>query len=324
MSLFRKKQTQFFRQLSPEEQERNSLGNKIKNDFYPHTNEFDYFLDLGFPRVRSQTDFDAYFDWTPKTVAELKTSEVRDLLYAFRDRKISADELTQKIYGFETFGEFVEHTQKELKSTAAAASESTLRMLANEPPSVEWLKFIQLGPIESHIQKWLEDLGDRKSTHSAVGSIFRVRTSELHPYVQAAFIGFRVVYFVLQQNKTEFKVLTTSEAGRSLVNDCVFFRGTAVNPLDVVNSSILEIVDSVIDGLDEKLRTMLGDTPTTENIALTSTPVPFKVSLMAAANGGAMMACIVADPSNCSFYEGSKFNKENQDPRFRKWHPSSI
>jgi hypothetical protein len=324
MGLFRRKQTRVFSELSPELQEGNSLGNRIKNDFYPHTNEFDYFRNLAFPSFRRQSNIDEYFNWAPKTVTEFTPFEIRELLYAFSDQRISIDELTQRVYGFETFGEFVEHTQHELKSSAAAASAKILKMLETEPPSVDWLKHIQFGPIENHIQNWLEDLGDRTSTHSAVGSIFSVRTSELHPYVQAAFIGFRVVYFVLKQNKIEFKVLTTSEAGRSLVNDCVFLRGTATNPLDVVNSSVSELVDSLIDGLDNRIRTLLGDTPTTKNIALTATPVPFKVSLMAAANGGAMMACIVADPSNCLFYEGSYFNKKNQDPKFRKWHPGSI
>lgn len=324
MSLFKKKQTQSFRQLSPEEQERRLLENKIKNDFYPHTNEVDYFLDLGFPGVRSQSNVDPYFNWSPRTVAEFAASEIRDLLYAFQDKKVSRDELTQKIYGFETFGEFIEHTQFELKSSAVAASDNTLKMIEAEPPTVEWINFIHRGSIDSRIQRWLEDLGDRKSTHSAVGSVFSVRTAELNPYIQAATIGFRTVYFVLQQNNVEFKVLTSAEAGLSLVNDCVVFRGTATDPLDVVNSSISEIVESLIDGLDERLKTMLGDRPTTENVALTPTPVPFKVSLEAAANGGAMMACIVSDPSNCVFYEGSRFNKLRQDPSRRKWHPGSI
>jgi hypothetical protein len=324
MGLFKKKQSQFIRQLTPEEQERNALGNRIKNDFYPHTNEFDYFLNLGFPRVRSETDTDEYFNWRPRTAQEFTTSEIKEHLYALRDKVISIDEITQRIFGFNSFGEFVEHTQNELKSSAAAASEMTLKMLETEPPSIDWLKFIQFGPVDGYIKKWLEDLGDRKSTHSSVGSMFSVRTSELQPYVQAAVIGFRVVHFVLQQNKVEFNVLTTTEAGRSLVNDCVFFRGTATDPLDVVNSSVFEVIDGLINGLDEQMRTMLGDTPTTENLSMTPAPVPFKVSLMASANGGAMMACVMADPSNCIFYEGWKFNKQIQDPMFRKWHPGSA
>jgi hypothetical protein len=320
MGLFGKKTQKPFKHFNPLFAEKISLRNRIMNDFYPHTNESFYFFDLAFPETVIKSQINEYHNWAPQAIADFEAQEIKELLHSLENDEITIHELTKLVYGFNTFEEFVDHIQDELKQSTAEASDSTLKKLKSEHLSPSWLEFIKSGPIEPNVSSWLFDLGDRMSTHSAVGSLYGVLNSELRPYAKAASLGFRTVNYVLKKNKYGFHVINSPDAGKSFVNDCIFFRGTAINPLDVLNESAREVVESIIDGLENQLQSMLGTSPTTSNHVLTSAPVPFRISLMAAANGGAMMACIGADASGCRFYEGSFFDRQLQPANNRAWY----
>jgi hypothetical protein len=321
VGLFSKKQSKYFKTDSPEEMERKSLDRQIESLFYPHTNETKYFLDLAFPKTVRISPYESD-NWRPKTSTFLNPSETKTLLHDLKDQRISINQLTNLCFGFDSFGLFIDHVQQELRHSAVAATATTIKLLEEEKPSSEWLNYVQSGLIADNIVTWLEDVGDRTSTHSAVGMWNRVRIAELQPYNEAALIGFRTVSFVLNKNGLKLNIVNTPESGHQLVSDCMFFRGTAINPLEVINEKIREHVDHLIDRLDQQMKSMLGEMPTTENFILTSNPAPFKVSLMAAAKGGAMMACVGTDPSNCKFYERVDFVYKPQDPKERKWFRS--
>ena len=321
MGIFSKKQNQYFKTKSPAEIESASIYREICEFFYPHTNETKYFLDLAFPENVRVHPYERE-NWKPKISKFLSPSETKRYLRDLKDQRISLNQLTNLCFGFDTFGLFIDHVQQELGHNGAAASRTTIQLLEEEKASFAWLQYVQSGPIADNIASWLEDMGDRKSTHSAVGTWKRVRITELQPYKEAALIGFRTTSFVLNKHGQKFKVINTRESGDHLVNDCVGFRGTAINPLDVVDEKIRKLVDTLIDRLDQQIKSMLGETPTTENFFLTANPMPFKVSLMAAANGGAMMACVGTDASNCRFYGPGRFDNKPQDPSEREWFRS--
>ena len=113
--------------------------------------------------------------------------------------------------------------------------------------------------------------------------------------------------------------LAIYEAGQCLVGDCCFVRGAALYPLDVIKDEVKEFVHHLIDGLDAYVKSMLGDKPTKAKVYFSSSPLPYRVTLLQAAHAGAMMASIGADPSNCKFYKGFGFDKQLQDPTERKW-----
>lgn len=304
--------------ISPERAERDELYSKAKSFFYPHTNEREYFFKLAFPETFSKSE-DPYYSWMPKMSKTFSPQDVKTLIIEFLDQKISLDELTHLLFDFKTFGEFIDYTQDEKGIGATAVSEYTENLIKSEQLSAEWLQEIASGYVDRVTTSWLEDLGDRKSTHSSVGSLFQVRVTESLPYEEAAVIGFRAINYVIKKNGGKFNVYTSQEAGNRLVGDCCTFRGTAVNPLDLLNSDVKEFVDRLIDGLDERLKLMLGESPTKDKVFFSGDPMPYRDTLMAAANGGAMMASIGFDPSACKFFDGYGLNKQVREPHRSQW-----
>jgi hypothetical protein len=304
--------------VSPERAERDALYSRAKPFFYPHINEREYFFKLAYPETFTKSA-DEYFNWMPRMYKSLSPQEVKTLIIEFLDQKISLDELTHLIFDFKTFGEFIDYTQDEKGIDAAAVSESTAKLIKSEAPSAEWLQEIAFGYVDQTTTRWLEDLGDRKSTHSSVGSLFQVRVAESHPYEEAAVIGFRTINYVIKKNGGKFNVYTSQEAGDSLVGDCCTFRGTAANPLDLLNPEVRDFVDRLIDGLDARLKLMLGESPTKDKVFFSGDPMPYRDTLMAAANGGAMMASIGFDPSSCKFFDGYGLNKQVREPHRSQW-----
>jgi hypothetical protein len=304
--------------VSPERAERDTLYSRAKPFFYPHINEREYFFKLAFPETYTKST-DEYFNWMPKMSRSFNPLDVKTLIVDFLDQKISLDELTQLVFDFKTFGEFIEYTQIEKGIDASAVSESTAKLIKSEPLSAEWLQEIAFGYVDQITTKWLEDLGDRKSTHSSVGSLFQVRINESLPYEEAAVIGFRTINYVIKKNGGKFNVYTSQEAGNALVGDCCTFRGTAANPLDLLNPEVRDFVDRLIDGLDKRLKIMLGESPTKDKVFFSGDPMPYRDTLMAAANGGAMMASIGFDPSDCKFFDGYGLNKQVREPHRSQW-----
>ena len=317
--------------LSAEQIERNELGPLLQEHFYPHTNEDKYFYDLAFPgTVRKSEGYDAdYRNWKP-LVDDLPTAlEIRQMLWAVKDRQLSLNDVTRMVFKFDSYGKFIDYIQNELGHDRVASSPLTLKYLADETPSDDWFDEIQSRYVNRTIQSWLEDLGDRKSTHSSVGDLFRVQVQHVNPYFEAALIGFRTINYVLDKNGLKFNVdtnplndehrLAIYSAGQRLVGDCCFVRGTALYPLDVVNNEVKEFVHHLLDGLDADIKSMLGDQPTKAKVFFTTTPMPYRVTLLEAAHAGAMMASIGADPSSCKFYKGYGLDKQPQDPTEREW-----
>jgi hypothetical protein len=304
--------------VNPDMDERIALSSKVKSFFYPHTNEREYFFKLAFPEtfIKSENE---YFNWMPKMSKTFNPQDVKILIHEFIDQKISLDELTNLLFDFKTFGEFINYTQEEKGINATAVSEYTASLIKSEPISASWLQEIASGYVDRLTTSWLEDLGDRKSTHSSVGSLFQVRVSDSLPYEEAAVIGFRTINYVIKKNGGKFNVNTTQEAGDSLVSDCCTFRGTAVNPLDLINPEVREFVDQLIDGLDKRLKLMLGESPTKDKVFFSGDPMPYRDTLFATANGGAMMASIGFDPSGCKFFDGYGLNKKIREPYNSQW-----
>ena len=67
MGLFRKSfEEKYLRKKRPEEIERDKLSDELHVLFYPHSNERQYFFDLGFPASAWKlSEVDEYFNWRP-------------------------------------------------------------------------------------------------------------------------------------------------------------------------------------------------------------------------------------------------------------------
>jgi len=291
---------------------------RAKPYFYPHSNERKYFFDLAYPGSAIKSDNPLY-NWAPKFDNHLSPERIRLKIKALLDNELTIDELTQAVYGFTTFGAFIDYTQDEQKTDTVKVSKQTEKILRSEPLSANWIKEIAVGRVNPMITSWLEDLGDRKSTHSSVGLLFEVRISEVHPYTEAALIGFKAINFVISNNGGKFKVKPSRESGELLVDKCCWFRGTATCPLDMIDESVREFVDGLIDGLDQRMKAMLGEKPTTEKFFFSTDPMPYRDTLWAAASGGAMMACVGFDPSECRFYDGLGRSAKAMDPHDAPW-----
>ena len=321
MGLFDKKraQTPKRRELTSEEIEKNALFASVHNLFYPWTNASSFFFDLAFPnsaRPPSVGDLADHRNWKPPHYLDLNPSEIRTMIYKLESREISIHELTRRIYGYETYNDFVALVDEAQMNGRAAASKNSLGLLRSAKPTKDWLHEIKFGYVESFIEKCLEDLGDRESTHSAVGELFRVRKDEIAPYTEAALTGFRTVNHILKKKST-FNVIRTPEAGKQLVNDVCYIGSNSVLPLEAICQTAWSAVDEIIDDLDEQMRRMLGDTPTNQKIYRGSNPLPYRTSLEATAHHGAMMAAIVYDPRSCNFYRG--YPRAKFDPSESPW-----
>ena len=321
MGLFDKKraQTPGLRKQTSEGLEKDALYSSVHHLFYPWTNESSFIFDLAFPnsaRPPSVGDFDDRRNWKPPHNSALNPSEIRTMVYKLQSQDISIHELTKRIYGYKTYNDFVASVNEAQMLGRAAASKNTLGLLRSAKPTKDWLHEIKHGFVESFIQKCLADLGDRKSTHSAVGELFQVRKDEIAPYTEAALTGFRAVDHILKKKST-FDVIRTPEAGKELVNDVCFISSKSVLPLDAICQSARSAVDGVIDDLDVRMRRMLGDTPSSQKIYRGLNPLPYRTTLEATAHHGAMMAAIVYDPTSCIFYSG--YPRKRFDPSKSRW-----
>ena len=324
MGLFRKSfEEKYLRKKSPEEVERDKLSDELHVLFYPHSNERQYFFDLGFPASAWKlSEVDEYFNWRPKVSGEDNASEIRLMLYEIKNKKVSLDEVTEKIFGYSTFEKFIDYVKSELKQSTVAASDKTLNLIRNAKPSKEWGDAIRNDQPDTTVMRWLEDLGDRVSTHSSVGELFQVRKSEVAPYTEAARIGFCAIDYVLRKNKMKFQAKKTGQAGNGLVGDCCWLKATAPLLLQEICKESLEIIAHSISNLDSQMKQILGYSPTKAKIYFSSSPMPFEVTLWETAHRAAMLAAVSYDPTACEIYKGSFFQKTLIDPKTAEWFQS--
>ena len=324
MGLFRKSfEEKYLRKKSPEEVERDKLSDELHVLFYPHSNERQYFFDLGFPASAWKlSEVDEYFNWRPKVSGADNASEIRLMLYEIKNKKVSLDEVTEKIFGYSKFEEFIDYVNSELKQSTVAASDKTLNLIRNAKPSKEWVGAIRNGQPDPTVMRWLEDLGSRVSTHSAIGELFQVQKNEVAPYEEAARIGFCAIDYVLRKNKMKFQAMKTLEAGNRLVGDSCSIKATAPLLLQEVCEVVSVIVAQLISNLDSQMKQMLGPTPTKEKIYMTNSPMPFKITLWETAQRAAMLAAVSYDPTACEIYKGSFFQKTLIDPKTAEWFQS--
>ena len=324
MGLFRKSfEEKYLKKKTPEEIERDNLSDELHVLFYPHSNERQYFFDLGFPTsVSKLSDVDDYFNWRPKVNGKCDASEIRLMLYEIKNKKVSLDEVTEKIFGYSTFEEFIDYVNSELKQSTVAASDKTLNLIRSAKPSNEWAGAITRGQPNTTVMRWLEDLGDRVSTHSAIGELFQVRKNQIAPYAEAARIGFCAIDHLLQTNMMKFQAKKTIEAGNKLVGDCCSLKATAPLLLQEVCEEVSEIIAQLISNLDSQMKQMLGPTPTREKIYMTNSPMPFEITLWETAHRAAMLAAVSYDPTACKIYKGFSFQKTLIDPKTAEWFQS--
>jgi len=310
--------------MTPEETERRKLMGEIRILFFPHTNEQKYFFDLGFPStVYVSEGYSADYDnWRPKVRVETNPEMIRNLLYGIRNRDFSLDEVTEKIFEFKTFIEFIDYINFETKSSRVAASSQVLHFLKTTKPSKTWNDAIRHGRPDAVVMSWLEDLGDRLSTHSSVGELFQVQRSEIAPYTEAARIGYCTVEYVLNKSKLKFNAKKTTAAGHRLVGDCCFMKASAPLLLKVICEDSRDLVAELIGSLDSQMKQMLGHPPTKAKIYFSADPMPFELTLWETAHRAAMLAAICYDPTACEIYKGLFFQKTLIDPKTAEWFQS--
>jgi len=323
MGLFRKSfEKKYLRKMSPDEVESRKLQDELKIIFYPHTNEREYFFDLGFPRSASKL-YEGYgaefYNWRPKVSGETNSGKIRLMLYEVKNKTKSLDEVTEKIFGYKTFEEFIDYVKSERKQTTVAASEETLNLLKNAKPSKEWDHAIRNEQPDATVMRWLEDLGNRLSTHSSVGELFQVRRSEVAPYTESARIGFCAINYVLRKNKMKFQAKKTRQAGDRLVGDCCSLQATAPLLLQEICEESLETIAQLISNLDSQMKQMLGFSPTKAKTYFSNSPMPYEVTLWETAHRAAMLAAISYDPTACKIYKGLFLDSTLIDPKTAEW-----
>lgn len=323
MGLFRKSfEEKYLRKRSTEEIERDKLSDELHVLFYPHSNERQYYFDLGFPTAAwkpSDVEPTEYFNWKPKVRSGVSADEIRLMLYEIKNKKISLDGATEKIFGFSTFEEFIDYVNLELKQSTVAASDKTLNLIRSAKSSNEWTRAITNGQPDTIVMRWLHDLGDRVSTHSAVGELFQVQKNQIAPYAEAARIGFCAIDHLMRKNKMKFQVKKTLEAGKNLVGDCCSLKATAPLLLQEVCEEVSEIIAQSISNLDSQMKQMIGPTPSKEKIYMTNSPMPFEITLWETAHRAAMLAAVSYDPTACEIYKGRFFQKTLIDPKTAEW-----
>lgn len=323
-----KNKDQFFRELSPRELEARRLSSSLKLLFYPFVNERDYFIDKAFPDLISHpitsesSNYDKYMYWQPPSRQGLSPDDVKQLLHDVASDLETLDSITEKIFEISTFFEFVDFVNQTRGTDQMAASEATIESLRSLEPLDAWRSAIATTRPPRPILEWLEDLGDRMSTHSSIGEIHRVHRGELAPFSEAARIGFVAIDFALGIGGSRFWVYPSAESGNRLVGDACSPRASVPRPLDVVNPEIFKVVSILIDAQIRAIETIAGDPPV-EKFYFSSDPVPFSTSIWATAHTAALMAAIGHDPSGCLFYEGLFFDKMPKDPRSAEWYMGS-
>lgn len=321
MGLFRKSfEEKYLRKRSPEEIERDKLRDELHVLFYPHSNERQYYFDLGFPTAAPEADpTEEYFNWKPKVRSGVSADEIRLMLYDIKNKKVTLDSATERIFGYSTFEEFIDYVNSELMQSTVAASDKTLNLIRSAKPSSEWIGAITNGQPDTTVMRWLQDLGDVVSTHSAIGELFYVQKNQIAPYAEAARIGFCAIDYLMRKNKMRFHVKKTLEAGNKLVRDCCHLKATAPLLLQEVCEEVSEIIAQSISNLDSQMKQMIGPTPSKEKIYMTSSPMPFEITLWETAHCAAMLAAVGYDPTACKIYKGLFFQKTMIDPRTAEW-----
>ena len=293
----------------------------VKNYFYPWTNEMQYFTDLAFPTFARPESQWADLNWRPAPLSNLEPTTVRQMLKDLQSGRISIHDLTKQIFGHDSYNDFIEFVDESLQTDRVRASDSSLTLLRTAKPSSEWFTQIKKGINDQFVKECLEDLGSRKSTHSSVGELWRIRTDQLDPYTEAGRIGFCTVKHILQPNNIlTFNLRRTPEGADRWVGDSCSPIANSLWPLDAICKGARSVVDELVDQLDEDLKKLLGDTPTKHKIYFSSNPMPYRTTLMATAHAGAMMAAIAHDPSDCIHYEGIWPAKKRRPPSSALWY----